>query len=256
MRLWLKSSKIESRPTKRKSLKPHLLIKEQKRLNQNLFLLSPQPKIKKASAEKNRKEAERLGKLAEQEEEEANSKAAEIDELKQQLKDIRGELGAQLHLKGASVINVSTKALIESFPDEAGANEIRAKARELEEAMATYASGVACHAAQVLRGDFKISGETANAIVVDLPDSEPESSDDELAAYVEVPVAPEGKTLSPEDWDAYRKKQTAHAAMFKEREAKKKERRKKKEGERKAVYGKLRATASSSDSKGVIAAKK
>ena len=41
---------------------------------------------------------------------------------------------------------------------------------------------------------------------------------------------------------------SAYGATLGKREAKKKERRKQKDGERKAVYGKLRATASSSDS--------
>ena len=230
--------------------------KRAKEIETRLIAFESTAKNKKASAEKNRKEAERLSKLAEQEEDEAKSKATEMDELKQQLKDIRGELGAQLHLKGTSVINVSTKALIESFPDEAGANEIRAKARELEAAMATYANGVATHAAAVLRGEIKITGETANAIMVDVPDSEPESSDDDSPVFVEVPIAPEGRELTREEWAAYGEKQKAQAAKYKEREAKRKERRKKKEGERKAVYGKLRATASSSDNKVHITPKK
>ena len=119
--------------------------------------------------------------------------------------------------------------------------------------MATYANGVADHAARVLSGEVKVAGEGSDAIVVELPDSEPDSdSDDEMPAYVEVPIAPEGRNLTPEEWAAYGKKQETHAAKYKEQAAKRKERRKKKDGERKAVFGKLRATASGSDGKNIV----
>ena len=75
--------------------------KRAKEIEAKLTASEASAKNKKLSAEKNRKESERLSALADQEDEEASSKATEIDELKQQLKDFRGELGAQLHLKGA-----------------------------------------------------------------------------------------------------------------------------------------------------------
>ena len=155
-----------------------------------------------------------------------------------------------MHLKGASVINVSTKALIESFPDEAGANEIRAKARELEAAMAEYANGVADHAAKVLRGEVKVAGQEGDPIELDLPSDDDALSDDDMPAYVPVPVPPDGRALTAEEWADYYKKQEAHAIEYKKHAASRKEKRKKRDDKRKALFGKLRAgAASSSDGK-------
>ena len=77
-------------------------------------------------------------------------------------------------------------------------------------------------------------------------------SDDEMCSYVPVPVAPTGKKLTAEDWAEYGKLQEAHQAEFNEKAAKakaKREKRKKRDGDRKAIFGKLRASASTSDNK-------
>ena len=224
--------------------------KRAKEIESKLLAAENFARNKNLASEKNRKEAERLKELADQESKEAQSKSAEIDELKQQLKDIRGELGAQLHLKGAPIINDTAKALVESFPDEPGANEIRAKMQELEASLASYSNGVADHAAKVLRGDVKVAVQGADAIEVDLPSDDDAASDDEMPAYVPVPVPPDGRALTAEEWADYYKKQEAHAVEYKKQAASRKEKRKKSDDKRKALCGKLRAgAASSSDGK-------
>ena len=91
---------------------------------------------------------------------------------------------------------------------------------------------------------------------MELPDSDADSdTDDEMFSFVEVPVAPTGEKLTADDWAEYGKKQEAHVAKCKEQEAKRKanrDKRKKKDGERKAIFGKLRASASASDSKSLV----
>ena len=206
-----------------------------KEIEQKLITFEETAKRKQAAAKKKRDEAERLVKLADQDDEEAHLKLSEIGSLKQQLKDIRGELGAHLHLKGQAVISVSTKALIESFPDEPGANEIRFNMEELEASMVNYANGVADHAGKVLRGEVRTGTAIGDVegVVLDVPDDSDLDSDtdDELFSFVKVPT---GTVITPEMWAACAKKQEAHHVQCKEKEATrrtKRDTRRKKDGE-------------------------
>ena len=108
---------------------------------------------------------------------------------------------------------------------------------------------MADHAAKVLRGEVKVAGEGSDAIVVELPSDDDFATDDDMPAYVAVPVPPEGRALTAEEWAAYYKQQEAHEAEFKKQAASRKEKRKKRDEKRKTVFGKLRAGASSSDGK-------
>jgi len=109
---------------------------------------------------------------------------------------------------------------------------------------------VADHAAKVLRGEVKVAVQGSDAIELDLPSDDDAASDDEMPAYVPVPVPPDGRALTAEEWAAYYKQQEAHEVEYKKHAASRKEKRKKKDDKRKAVFGKLRAgAASSSDGK-------